>query len=124
MELPCQGGVGLVAKEVMSLGWVKRKPVGGDKRVLSDQLRRAVSCAIVRGNADAFARFNEPVRARFRAREALQVEERVVRWIGEQGEDGVPAAAPEVGAGAERDVGAGAEADVVSDASSATGGMY
>ncbi len=65
------GGVGLVAKEVMSLGWVKRKPVGGKMRVLSDQLRRAVSCAIVRGNADAFARFNEPVRARFRAREAL-----------------------------------------------------
>ena len=63
--------------------------------------------------ADAFARFNEPVRARFRAREALQVEERVVRWIGEQEADGVPAAAPEVGAGAERDVGAGAEADVV-----------
>ncbi len=65
-----------------------------------------------------------PNRKKKRAREALQVEERVVRWIGEQGEDGVPAAAPEVGAGAERDVGAGAEADVVSDASSATGGMY
>ncbi len=61
---------------------------------------------------------------RARELEALQVEERVVRWIGEQGEDGVPAAAPEVGAGAERDVGAGAEVDVVSDVSSATGGVY
>ncbi len=82
-----------------------------------------MSCAILRGNADAFARFNEPVRsrARFRAREALQVEERVGRWIGEQG---VPAAAPEVGAGAERDVGAGPGADAVSVAFSASAGMY
>jgi hypothetical protein len=127
--LTFHGGVGQVAKEVMSLGWVKHNLAGGDKRVLADQLRRAVSCAIVRGNADAFARFNEPVRARLRARDALQVEERVGLWLEErrarQEAAAAAAAAPEAGAGAGLGGGAGADADdAVSDASSATVGMY
>jgi hypothetical protein len=125
--LTFHGGVGDVAKKVLSLGWVKRKLAGGDKRKLADQFRRAVSCAIVRGNADAFARFNEPVRARLRAREAVHVVERIDLWLAER-RVAEEAAAAGAAPGAELGAGAGAEdapaEDVISDASSASGDRY
>jgi hypothetical protein len=128
--LTFHGGVGDVAKEVLSLGWVKRRLAGANLRKLADQFRRAVSCAIVRGNADAFARFNAPVRARERARVAVQVDGLVDRWLGErraaaEAAAAAAGAAPGAGAGAEPGAGQGAAdaaaEDGVSDASSLSG---
>ena len=84
--LTFHGGVGKLASNVMSLAWAEDQLNEKQVKALSDQFRRAVACAIVRGNADAFRKFNEPVRQRQLAREGARAEAHIGQWLNERRE--------------------------------------
>lgn len=79
--LTFHGGVGKLASKVMSLEWALGDYNGKKIKMLSDQFRRAIACAVVKGNTDAFYRFNEPVRARLAAREEEKVGAHLAQWL-------------------------------------------
>ena len=112
-----QGGVGEAAARVMSLAMADRTS-DSDRQRLSDLFQRAVSCAIVRGNAAAFRSFNEPVRRASAEAGQDRVQAFVDRWVAAQvplAPAAVPAGGPAAALGGDDD---GAASSTASEASS------
>ena len=93
-------------------------------KMLSDQFRRAVACAIAKGNTDTLKRFNGPVRERLAEREEARADAHVEQWTAAQQEEAArDAAAAELEAAAGRQA-AAAEQGAAEEAGVNVGGDH